>query len=142
MTAISWFDGNIPQLQTMLYESREAANLANRIIRNKHAASSTGTQQPCDLSPVFCLRKKYQQRSTAKNDRVSDLRTIVLELFSGKELLDKGLNLNTNRGKKKGLIDFLCCLPEILEQTMTMNNLSTPFVEAGMTDKETNISQL
>ena len=33
-------------------------------------------------------------------------------------------------------MDFLCCLPEMAEQTMTKKNLQVPFVEAGMTDKE------
>ena len=89
----------------MLYESREAEDLADRIIRNKHAASLTGTQQPCGLSPVFRLMKKYQQRNTPKNDQVSGLKQITLNLFS--ELRGKGLNINGNRGKKNGLIDFL-----------------------------------
>ena len=61
------------QLQTMLYEFRESIDLADRIVCNKHAASATGTQQPCDLSPVFRLFEKHQKRNTAKNDRVSGL---------------------------------------------------------------------
>ena len=84
--------------------------------------------------------ENHQQRSTANNDRVSGLRKTVLKLFSGKELRNKGFNLNGNQGNKKGLIDFLSCIPKILEQTMAMNNLSISFVETGMTDKETKIS--
>ena len=49
------------------------------------------------------------------------------------------MNLNGNRGKKNGLVDFLCCIPEMLEQIMTRKNLSVPFVEAGMTDEETRV---
>ena len=138
MTAVSWFDGDIlPQLQAMVYESRESADLADQITRNKHAASATGTQQPCDLSPVFRPMKKHQKKNTSKNDRVSGLKKIILELFS--ELRKKGLNLNGNRGKKNGLIDILCCSPEMQEQIMTKKHLSVPFVEAGMTDEETRV---
>ena len=48
-----------------------------------------------------------------------------------------GLNLDRNPGKKKSLFDFLLCLPEMLEKVMTKDHLRVPFVEAGMTDKET-----
>ena len=34
-------------------------------------------------------------------------------------------------------MEFLSCLPEMAEQTMTKKNLQVPFVKAGMTDKET-----
>ena len=52
-TMVSWFDGDIPQLQTMLFEAREVVDVVIRIICCKHAATATGTQEPCDLSPVF-----------------------------------------------------------------------------------------
>ena len=32
MTTVLWFDGDIPQLQTILFKSREALDLALRII--------------------------------------------------------------------------------------------------------------
>ena len=41
--------------------------------------------------------------------------------------------------KKKILIDFLCYLPEMADQKMSKKNIISPFVEAGITDKETNI---
>ena len=43
MTTVSWVDGNIPQLQTMMLESCETLDLVLNIIHNKHAASATGT---------------------------------------------------------------------------------------------------
>ena len=68
LKACSWFDGDIGQLQTMLFESREALDDVEKICRNKHSAAATGTQQPCDLSPIFRLLKEMQKRVTAKDD--------------------------------------------------------------------------
>ena len=73
LKAVSWFDGDIGQLQTMLYEAREALDDAERICRNKHAAAATGTQQPCDLSPVFQLLRQPQKILTARDDNACGL---------------------------------------------------------------------
>ena len=43
--AISWFDGDIGQLQTIMFEAREVLDEAKRICRNKHSAAATGTRQ-------------------------------------------------------------------------------------------------
>jgi len=136
LTAVSWFDGDIPQLQTMLYEAREALDVTESIIRNKHAAAATGTQQPCDLSPVFRLLKFIQKRLTATEDTCIGLKNILYNLFKF-NLRARGLNLDGNPRKKKALIDFLLCLPEMLEKTMTKDNLRIAFVEAGLIDRET-----
>ena len=101
MTAVSWFDGDIPQLQTMLYEAREAIDAAERIIRNKHSAAATGTQQPCDLSPVFRLLKYIQSRATAVGDTAVGLVDTIDELFKY-QLRAGGLNLDGNPRKKRG----------------------------------------
>ena len=68
MTAISWFDDDIPQLQTMIFEACKALDNSECIIWNKHLVSLAGTQQPCDMSPVFCLLKNLQEQTTARND--------------------------------------------------------------------------
>jgi hypothetical protein len=135
MTSISWFDGDIPQLQTMLYEAREAVDVTDRVIRNKHAAAATGTQQPCDLSPIFRLLKFMQKRTTAKNVVAVGLGKVIHDLFAF-QLRAKGLNLDRNPRKKKALIEFLRCLPEMMERTMTKANIQNSFVEAGMIDAE------
>ena len=134
MKCVSWFDGDIGQLQTMIYEAREALDEAERIVRNKHSAASTGTQQPCDLSPVFQLIKAMQGRTTAKDSVAVGLRDTLDQFFSD-YLSVKGLNLDYR--KKKALINFLRCLPEILEATMKKKHISQSFLEAGMIDEET-----
>ena len=50
-----------------------------------------------------------------------------------------GLNLDRNPRKKKALIDFLRCLSEMLEKTMTKEHVMMPFVEAGMIDDDSKI---
>jgi len=59
--ACSYFDGDIEPLQTMLNEAYEAWEDAEKIVQSKHAAASTGTYQPCDLSSVFRLLKQMQK---------------------------------------------------------------------------------
>jgi hypothetical protein len=136
LTACSWFDGDIGQLQTMLFEAREALDDAERIIRNKHSAAATGTQQPCDLSPVFRLLKQLQLKSTAKDYVDVGLIDDIHNLFAV-QLRKDGLNLGGNPRKKKALIDFLLCLPEMLESVLKKKNIKKAFVESGMIDKET-----
>ena len=81
LKAVSWFDGDIGQLQTMLYEAHEVLDDAKQICRNKHAAAATGTQQLCDLSLVFWLLRQLQKISTAKDDNVCGLAEDIDELF-------------------------------------------------------------
>ena len=65
LKAVSWFDGDIGQLQTMIDEARQSLDEAEKIIRNKHTAATTAHTQPCDLSPVFRLMKKFQLNNSA-----------------------------------------------------------------------------
>jgi len=136
LKAVSWSDGDIGQLQTLLMEAREALDEAEKIVRNKHSAAATGTQQPCDLSPVFRLLKQLQKITTSKDDVIVGLRETIEELFAV-DLRRHGLNLDSNPRKKRALIDFLLSLPELLEATMKKKNIRKPFVEAGMIDDET-----
>ena len=39
----SWFDGDIGQLQTLLFKACEVLYTADHIILNKHSAAATGT---------------------------------------------------------------------------------------------------
>ena len=117
----------------MLFEAREAIDIAKRILWNKHSAAATVTQQPCDLSPVFRLLKFMQARATAKDVVATGLGNTIDELFAH-DLRRSGLNLDRNPRRKKALIDYLRCLSEMLEKTMTKENLQMPFVKAGMID--------
>ena len=49
------------------------------------------------------------------------------------------MNLDANPRKKKGLLNFLRCLPVMLEQAMKKEHITKPFVESGMTDDETGL---
>ena len=135
LKAESWCDGNIPQLQTMLFESREAEDEKERICRNKHSAAATGTQQPADLSPIFRIFKKVASTFTVKEDSAVVLATTIHYLFT--TLKKQGLNLNGNYRKKGALIDYLVCSPEMLETALKKNNIKKGFVEGGMIDEAT-----
>ena len=50
---------------------------------------------------------------------------VLRELFAH-QLREGGLNLDRNPRKKKSFIDFLLCLPEMLEKTMTLDHLHSP----------------
>ena len=101
----------------MCFEARQAMDETERICRNKHSAAATGTQQPCDLSPVFRLLRHLQNNSTAVDDNTRGLAQTIDNLFAVL-LRRKGLNLDGNRRKKRALIDFLLCLPELLEAVL------------------------
>lgn len=126
MTVVSWFDGYIGQLQTMIDKAREALDDTEKICCNKHSATSAGTQQPCDLSPVFKLMKQLQKIMNAKRDNACGLAQTINQLFDV-YLKEKGLNLAYR--KKKALIDFLLCLPELLEAMMKKQHIKKSFVQ-------------
>ena len=136
LEAISWSDGDIAQLQTLVFDARQALDDVERIVRNKHTAGATGTQQPCDLSPVFKLIKDCQKRMTGKNTMSKQLIDVVYNLFDG-ELKQRGLSLDGNPRKKKALIDFLLCLNDILDKCLNERNIRKGFIESGLTDEET-----
>ena len=74
----------------------------------------------------------------AKDDLDTCLNNAINELFAH-DLRGKGLNLDRNPWKKKALIDFLKCLPEMLEKKMTKENLWQASVKAGMIDEGTKL---
>ena len=120
----------------MLYEERAATDDAERIVRNKHSAAATGTQQPCDLAPIFRILRQLQSMTTAVDDTACGLAEYIKQLFV--DLRGKGLNLDGKRRKKLGLIDFILCIPEMLEAVLKKKLIRKSFVEAGMTDEVTN----
>ena len=120
----------------MVFEAREAVNEAKQICRNKHSAAATGTQQPCDLSPEFRLLRQKQNSMTARGDNSCGLVDDVRELFAG-DLRKKGLNLDGNYRKKRALLDFLACIPELLEACLKKSHIRQSFVEADMIDATT-----
>jgi hypothetical protein len=66
------------------------------------------------------------------------LKQDILDLFHV-QLRAKGLNLDGNPRKKKALVDFLLCLPEMLESCMKKRFITKAFVESGMIDEETGV---
>ncbi len=129
-----WCDGDIPQLQAMLIEANDKLDEMEKIVRNKHPAAGTGRYQPADLSPFFKILHFVSDRTTAKNVQACALKNTLVELING-PLRAAGLNLDGKHGKKNGLIDLLCCIPQMLEENATMDNLSKGFILGGMISK-------
>ena len=73
---------------------------------------------------------------TAKGDSACGLADDISLLFAT-VLREKGLNLNGNYRKKNALIDFLSCVPEMLEACLKKKFIKQSFVESGMIDAET-----
>ena len=70
---MSWSDGDIAQLQTLMFEACSALDEAERIIRNKHTAGATGRQQPCNLGPLFRLMKDLARRLSGQDSMAYEL---------------------------------------------------------------------
>ena len=128
--AISWFDGDIEQLRTMMFEAREALDEARRMCRNTHSAAATGTRQPCDVSPVFRVSRKPQSSRTARGDTVVGRADKIRDLLAG-ELWAKGRTLDGNYRKKRARFDFLASVPELLEVCWKRHSIRWSFVEAS-----------
>ena len=109
---------------------------AERIIRNKHPASGTGTTQPADLTPVFKLIKALQKKLDGKESMSKKLIEMLKNLFNV-ELRKEGLNLDGNPRKKSALISFLLVVNEIIDKSCTESNIQKGFRVAGIIDDET-----
>jgi len=136
LRACCWCDGDIPQLQAMLFEANEALDEAEKIVRNKHPAAGTAVFQPADKCPVFKLLKHVSARTTSKNVTATAFKDAIKEMINV-TLRAKGLNLDGNVGKKNGLIDLLSSSPKILEAICTDDHIKEGFYASGMIDKET-----
>ena len=51
MTWVAWQDGHGPGLKAIIKESQQITDKAMKLVTCKHAGSSTGTTQACDMSP-------------------------------------------------------------------------------------------
>ena len=138
LEAILWSDGEIAQIQTLVFEAREAIDEAERIIRNKHPASGTGTTQPADLTPVFKLLKAIQRKLDGKESLNKKLIEMLHNLFNV-ELKKDGLNLDGNPRKKSALISFLLVVNEMIDKSCTESNIQKGFRVGGMIDDEASI---
>ena len=60
MTAISWCDGNISQIENTMSEKVSKTDNDNKITRMKHNAKQTGQEADCDLQNGFKCTKKLK----------------------------------------------------------------------------------
>ena len=133
LTAVSWFDGDLCQIQNQVRSESIDLYKKNKIIACKQSASRSGTEQPADVSAVFPLLKKLSGEFTVSDLPVSSvpLKRVLLEQFKS---LDDSNDLVLKLNKRKSIIDFLCTIPPITTKAVTTNNIQRGFVETGMVD--------
>ena len=102
LAVVSWCDGNIGQLQIMIFESQEAKDEKEQTCWNKHFATATSTQRPANRAPIFRILRQTASFVTAKCGSAVGLVDTIQTLFST-TLRKQGLNLDGNHQKKKAL---------------------------------------
>jgi len=131
-TAVSWCDGDIPQLNAIKSSLELFAD--NKIITNKQCAASAGIRQPADLTPVFRIIRQLLPLHTVRNllpERCPAKRKIH-EAFQS----DRLAGLKLTHTKTHALIDFISVLPRILSTACTVDNIKKGFLVNGTIDEE------
>ena len=132
LTAVCWNDGANVQLNSIVSEEQQIHDEKMKIITNKHSASRTAVEQPCDLCPCF-----MSFRQISKSITRSDIPAVGLQ----KKIKDKFLELSEKEElelaplKQKALIDFLGCYPSIVSRACPTDSVARGFLLNGMIDK-------
>jgi hypothetical protein len=129
LTAVSWQDGDHAQLAAVTAEDLLEEYKQQRITMCKHNPGRTGVEQPCDLSPIFMLLKALEKTMTCKN-KPSPLKELIKKVFN-----DHSHQVKLKPTHSKALIDFLSCLPEMLQKAVSTEKISKGFLVSGMIDE-------
>ena len=134
LRVVSWCDGDIQQIATIVEDETLQKFKSLKIVANKQSAARSATEQAADLAKVFKTQHALQYMTTAANVDPSNhpMKRVIMQGFE--EMMDKGLNLNLI--KRKALIDFLSCIPEVLTKAATRSNIVHGFVSNGLVGDE------
>ena len=91
-------------------------------------------EQPADCCPIYRLIKLFNKLSIAQGEYKNILKQRIKKIV--KEEMDV---ISLHSSNKKTLIDFLSCLPEIMQKSMTPMNIKSGFVSTGLIDKDSKI---
>ena len=134
MRVVSWCDGDLAQVATILEPESLKKYKDLNIVANKQSAARSATEQAADLAKVSKAQHSIQRVTTATNVDASN-HPMKRRVDQGFEVMkDEGLNLNPI--KRNALIDFLSCLPETLTKAVTRPNIVHGFVANGMVGDE------
>jgi len=136
MLAVSWSDGGQAQLKNTINSKTALIFKENKIVSNKHAAATSGVQQPCDLASTH-----KSQRALIQSFMASDFMTMNNEI--GLRWIDEAFELAWSEhglelgGNKRSLMrEFLICLPEVMVRAFAKASVMKGFVLSGMLDEE------
>jgi hypothetical protein len=129
LAAVSWQDGDHAQLAAVTAEDLLEEYKQLRITMCKHNPGRTGVEQACDLTPIFMLLKYLEKIMTCKNEP-SPLKEVIT-----KALIDHIHQIKLKPMHNKALIDFLSCLPEMLQKAVSKGKIRKGFLASGMIDE-------
>ena len=134
MQVVSWCDGDIQQVATIVEEESLEKFKSLKITANKQSAARSATEQAADLAKVFKSQHALQRMTTVQNvDPVNHPMKRTLQQGFVK-MAAKELNLKLD--KRKALIDFLACIPEVLTTAGKRSNVVHGFVANGLVGDE------
>ena len=133
LTAISWCDGDLSQISNITcIESIQLYN-EKKIIANEQNAARSGTEQAADLAKSFKIMHKLQKEVTVSN-KTYQTHPMNRKVAAAFESLHHEKRLLLKPSKKKALIDFISCLPQMITKAVTHSNVVHGFKQNGMVD--------
>ena len=133
LTAVSWSDGASVQLNAITDEQQQEMDSELKISSNKHSASRTAVEQPCDISPCFRSFRKLANGTSRDDVPAVGLQKKVKIKFA--ELKQKGI-LDLSEKKESALLDFLGSYPSIVSRACPTESIARGFLLNGMVDAD------
>ncbi len=131
--AVSWCDGDISNLKTVIDAEGLKFEAEENITSNKHSAAKSAGEQPCDLSKVFLYLKRTQKQVTIDTYAVS---WYIRDRIHA-ALKEHSHELNLRERKLRTLLTFLSTLPRMLSNVAKADIIIDGFVACGMLDAKT-----
>ncbi len=132
LSAVSWFDGDNSQVKIITSEEQCGIEKLLALIKNKHSAARTGTEQPVEVTIAFCVLKYLTRVVTVSN--TPSAHGLYRDLDAAFKKHENVLKSKTR--KRSVLLDFLATLPTIVSAACGPETIHQGFVEAGMVDEK------
>jgi hypothetical protein len=133
LRAAVYCDGANLQLKAITNPEQQLLDKELKICDGKQAGGATGTQQPCDLSPVFRLLKQMEKQSKSEDMMPCvQLRRIIVDVIKSNSDI-----VCLAKAKVDQIAGFASRLPAMMARVVSAKNIQRGFVEAGMLDDET-----
>ena len=132
LTAVCWIDGAGPQLNATVSQIQLELDKNMKVITNKHSASRTAVEQPCDRGPCFRSFRKISNRVTRDDIPATGLQAKVHSKFID---LHKNGILMLAPLKSGALIDFIGSYPTIVSKACPTSSVADGFITNGMIDR-------